>query len=168
VDEAMKKSEILTLFDYNQWANRRILDTAENLSEDLFTAPAELSFRSLRGTLVHVLSAEWVWRLRCQDGISPPALLSEEDFPTLPVLRADWATEERAMRSYLESLDDEDLGGIVRYQNTKDNSFESVRWQILVHVVNHGTQFRSEAAVQLTQLGHSPGDLDLIGYIRQG
>ena len=38
-------------------------------------------------------------------------------------------------------------------------------WQMLAHVVNHGTQHRSEAAVLLTAAGHSPGDLDMVDYI---
>ena len=37
-------------------------------------------------------------------------------------------------------------------------------WQTMVHVVNHGTQHRSEAAVLLTIMGRSPGDLDLIDF----
>ena len=162
----MKQSEILTLFDYNQWANTRILDTAGKLSSEHFTAPARLSFGSLRGTLVHTLTAEWIWRLRCQEGISPPALLSEADFPTLEALRERWRDEDSFLRGYLESLSDDSLSQSVGYRNTKGNTYENILWQILVHVVNHGTQFRSEAAVYLTQQGHSPGDLDLLIYLR--
>ena len=162
----MKQSEILTLFDYSQWANNRILDTAEKLSPKHFTSPAGLSFGSLRGTLVHTLTAEWIWRLRCQEGISPPDLLSEADFPTLEALRERWRNEEKSLRSYLESLTDDDLSQSVGYRNTKGTTYETILWQILVHVVNHGTQFRSEAAVYLTEQGHSPGDLDLLIYLR--
>jgi uncharacterized damage-inducible protein DinB len=45
--------------------------------------------------------------------------------------------------------------------------FETVLWQALFHVVNHGTQTRSEAAVILTSYGHSPGDLDCTVSLRQ-
>ena len=51
----------------------------------------------------------------------------------------------------------------VRVQNA-DGSRISL-WQALAHVVNHGTQHRSEAAVLLTDVGHSPGDLDMVDYI---
>ena len=70
----MNKAEILMLFDYSAWANRRILDAAEGLSQEQFTAPAGLNYGSLRGTLVHILSAETTWRKRCQEGISPSSL----------------------------------------------------------------------------------------------
>jgi uncharacterized damage-inducible protein DinB len=163
----MDKTELVTLFDYNYWANALVLDAAAKVSPDQFIAPAGLSHGSLRGALVHILAAEIVWRLRCQEGISPAALPGEEDFPTLELLRQRWANEEQAMRGFLAGLSDGDLAGTVRYTTTKGLPQENVLWQPLMHVVNHGTQFRAEAAVALSHYGRSPGDLDLIYFLRQ-
>ena len=163
----MTTSEIAVLFDYNYWANHRVLDAAARVTPAQFIAPAGLSHGSVRGALVHVLSAEVVWRLRCQEGISPPAMLVETGFPTLESLRDFWKEEELAMRAYLDGLTDDDTRGPVRYQTTKRVSYQNELWHVLAHVVNHGTQFRAEAAVALTEFGQSPGDLDLIFFLRQ-
>jgi uncharacterized damage-inducible protein DinB len=163
----MNKSDILTLYDYNYWATARVLQAAANLTPDQFTAPAGLSHGSVRGALVHTLGAEIVWRLRCAEGKSLSALPDEKDFPTVDVLRERWQDEEQKMRAYLNSLTDEALNRTVHYTTTKGVPFENVLWNLLVHVVNHGTQFRSEAAVALTSYGYSPGDLDLLLYFRE-
>ena len=163
----MNKNDILTLFDYNYWANARVLSAAANVSPEQFTAPFNLSHGSLRGALAHVLAAEVVWRLRCQAGISPSALPAESDFPTLESLRVRWAEEEKAMRSFLTALADDKLNQRIQYKTTKGVPFENLLWQLLAHVVNHGTQFRSEAAIALTEYGHSPGDLDMLAFFRQ-
>jgi uncharacterized damage-inducible protein DinB len=162
----MKANEIIQLYEYNDWANARILDTTAGLSEAQFTAPvAKLSHTSLRGTLVHTLGAQWIWRSRCQ-GFSPTAVLSEADFTTLEILQARWQDEAREMLRFLESLSDGDLDRPIRYASTKGQPFENTLWHILTHVVNHSTQHRSEAALLLTEWGHSPGDLDFILYLR--
>jgi uncharacterized damage-inducible protein DinB len=163
----MNKSDILTLYDYNYWATARVLQAAANLTPDQFTAPAGLSHGSVRGALVHTLGAEIVWRLRCAEGISLAALPTESEFPTVDVLHERWQDEEQKMRAYLNSLTDEALNRTVHYTTTKGVPFENVLWNLLVHVVNHGTQFRSEAAVALTSYGYSPGDLDLLLYFRE-
>ena len=163
----MNKAEILMLFDYSAWANRRILDAAERLSQEQFTAPAGLDYGSLRGTLVHILSAETTWRKRCQEGISPSSPLVEDAFPTLAVLRERWSEAEQAMRGFLTSLTDDDLQRTVHYRTTKGAPYEDPLWQLLLHVVNHGTQHRAEAAITLTQHGCSPGDVDLIVFLRE-
>lgn len=68
------------------------------------------------------------------------------------------------MRAYLASLTEDDLSQPLAYVTTAGRPFSSTLWHILVHVVNHGTQHRAEIAQVLTQLGHSPGDLDMILY----
>jgi uncharacterized damage-inducible protein DinB len=164
----MNRDAIRTLYDYNYWANARIVSAASRVSPEQLRAPAGLSHGSLRGTLVHILGTEIVWRLRCQAGMSPPALAAENEFQTLETIQARWAGEERMMRGYLASLDDEALTARVQYKTTKGVPFENVVWHLLLHVVNHGTQFRSEAAVALTGYGQSPGDLDMLRFLREG
>jgi uncharacterized damage-inducible protein DinB len=163
----MRQADITILYDYNYWANARVLSAARRVSPEHLAAPQGLSQGSLRGALAHTLGTEIVWRLRCQEGISPSALPTESEFPTLAVIEARWAEEERLMRAYLASLDDDALVATMPYKTTRGVPQENVLWHLLVHVVNHGTQFRAEAAVALTGYGQSPGDLDLLLFLRE-
>ncbi|MGH7308893.1 MAG: DinB family protein [Candidatus Rokuibacteriota bacterium] len=162
----MNPDDLRILYDYNYWANARVLTAAARVSPAQLTAPARLSHGSLRGTLAHTLGTEVVWRLRCQEGISLAALPTESELPTLDAIQARWIEEERRMRGYLASLSDAGLTATVHYKTTKGAPFANVLWQLLAHVVNHGTQFRAEAGVALTEYGHSPGDLDLLAFLR--
>ncbi len=76
----------------------------------------------------------------------------------LPAIHAFCLEEDRRLRSYVGSLDDAALSEPL--QTRPD--YVPPRWLILAHVVNHGTQHRSELARYLTECGHSPGDLDLL------
>ena len=163
----MNKADILTLYDYNYWANKRILEATAQVSLEQWVAPAKVSHGSLRGALVHILGAEVVWRLRCAEGVSPSALPAESEFTSLGLLIQRWREEEKAMRAYLGSIQDEALHRPVRYTTTQGVPYENILWNLLVHLVNHGTQFRAEAAVVLTEYGQSPGDLDLLLFFRE-
>ncbi|HEX9012356.1 MAG TPA: DinB family protein [Anaerolineaceae bacterium] len=164
---AMRASEIQLLYDYNYWANALILRTAKAAGEKVFLAPAAVSYGSLRGTLVHILAVEWLWRVRCQEGLSPASMPPAQDFPTLAVLVDRWQEEEQKMRAYLKSLNDDDLDRGITYTNTQGSRFTNPLWQLLVHLVNHGTQTRSEAGVVLTQAGFSPGNQDFNIFLRE-
>jgi uncharacterized damage-inducible protein DinB len=164
----MQKSEIIALFAYNYWAHNRILTAAAKVRNEDFIAPRPYSHGGLRGTLVHALAAEYLWRVRCQERRSPTGLqLKEEEFADLVALRSRWQQEERAMRGYLDSLPEETLRQTLRYTFFDGKEYEHQLWQVLLHVVNHGTQHRSEAAVMLTDLGCSPGNIDLSVYLRE-
>jgi uncharacterized damage-inducible protein DinB len=163
----MHKADLITLYDYNYWANARILDAAAQVSHEQYCAPANLSHGSLRGTLVHTFVAELVWRTRCQAGISLPALPTPAEYPTLEILRAHWLDEEGKMRLYLASLTDESIYTPVHYVTTSGIPYSNVLWNLLVHVVNHGTQSRAEAGLALASYGHSPGDLDMVLFFRE-
>ena len=164
----MRLEYVQLLFAYNAWANERILAAAEGLSEAEYGADVPgLSHGSIRATLVHQLGAEIIWRRRCLEGVSPTTLLQAAEVPTFPALRQRWAAEDATLREGLARLTDEALAAPLAYRTTRGTPMENTLWQILAHVVNHGTQHRAEAAVALTAFGRSPGDVDLIVYLRE-
>jgi uncharacterized damage-inducible protein DinB len=121
----------------------------------------------LQGTLVHTLFAEWVWRNRWQ-GMSPTQRFDPAEFPTLSVLHERWTMEEKALMGFLQGLDDGTLNAPFDYSTTHGTPMHEPRlWPVMVHLVNHGTQHRSEAAAILTGYGFSPGDMDLITFLRE-
>lgn len=162
----MRKTDIDLLFSYNRWANAKILACCAGLTADELSAPAAVSFGSLLGTLVHILGAESLWRVRLQHGTSPSQMLHITEFPDLASLQNRWQEEEVAMRNFLALLKDAEMERKVRFTRLNGSEEEATAWKALVHVVLHGMQFRAEAAVVLSDLGRSPGDLDFIYYLR--
>ena len=154
---------IRTLYAYGAWANARILDTAERLDPDQFMTEVD-GLGSIRDTLVHTASAEWAWLERWR-GHSPRQLWDPAEFPDLTSLRARWAEVAAATSDYIATLQEPDLGRVVSYVNFQGESWAYPLWQQLLHLVNHGTQHRSEAALMLTRVGHSPGWLDFLIYV---
>jgi len=162
----MNQQDIALLYKYNQWANAKILNAASNLTSEQFLAPSSFPHGGLRGTLVHTLFAEWIWRHRWE-GTSPVVRLKPEDFPTFESLRSRWADEEKLLMTFVDKVTDERLNSHFFYTNTRGDPFERILWQVIVHVINHGTQHRSEAAALLTDIGHSPGDIDLVYFLSE-
>jgi uncharacterized damage-inducible protein DinB len=161
----MNLHNIRTLYEYHYWATARLLDTVARAPEDAFLN-ASLGMANLRDTLVHTMSAEWNWRSRWQ-GVSPTQMLDPAGFPTLAALRERWQTEERQMRAFLSELTDERLQQRIAYNTTDGTPYSNLLWIMMLQVANHGTQHRSELALLLTELGHSPGNLDFIVYVRE-
>lgn len=162
----MNKADIELLFEYDAWAWNRVLAQVARLTHEQYVAPAPTPQGSLRGTLVHGLSAERTWLLRWQ-GESPAVLLREDDVPTFAALAAAWEQVRVGLDGFVARVSDAELAATIQYKTTKGAPMANVLWQIIAHVVNHGTQHRSEAAMILTQFGFSPGDLDFIVFLRE-
>lgn len=160
----MNKQDIHILYQYNQWANAKILNTAAHVTQDQYLAPASFPHGGLRGTLVHALFAEWIWRNRWE-GTSPTRRLKPEEFPTIESLRTRWLEEEKQLMDFVDRVTDEKLDNTFSYTNTSGKPLTKILWQAMAHLVNHGTQHRTEAAAILTDFGHSPGDIDLIYFL---
>jgi uncharacterized damage-inducible protein DinB len=163
----MKTTDLLTLYDYSYWTSARILRAMLQLTPEQFSAPNTSSHGSLRGTLVHALFAQQIWRRRMQGEEMPDNLPKAADYPTPQTLNDAFLAEEAAMRAHLASLSDDDLQAIVHYKTTKGVPQQDTRWHLLMHVLNHGTQHYAEAAAMLTDFGCSPGDVDMILYFRE-
>jgi uncharacterized damage-inducible protein DinB len=161
------KKHIDLIWDYNYWANRRILARTETLTTAQLLEKTPVMADSIMRTMAHVLAAEMLWRQRMQEGKSPAARLDYDQFTSVELLYRHWAEEEAAMRAYLAGLSDADLDRVVEYRATDGTPFRRVLWHILTHVVNHGTQHRSEAALYLTNFDRSPGNMDLTAYLSE-
>ena len=78
----MELNRIFELYGYNCWADQQALAAAGKLDSGEFLRPMGNSFSSVRDTLAHILSGEWIWLERWQ-GRYPTELLNPADFPTV-------------------------------------------------------------------------------------
>jgi uncharacterized damage-inducible protein DinB len=152
----VQPDEIRFLFAYDRWATQRVLAVLGGLDESVWTRPNVVGERGLGGILVHHLGASQRWRIAFQSGGEDEGPAPErEPLPTVDELRRRWQAEWEAVDAWLPTLTEGFIGYI----------FDGVPvWQMLVHVVNHGTQHRAEAAALLTAEGRSPGEVDMADY----
>lgn len=160
----MNIQNIHFIYEYNYWANGRILSAAKNIMPEQLLASAEFPYGSLRATLVHIIDAEYGWRgLFENDKFNDE--MNPEGFADILSIAERFQMEEQAMRAYLNGLTDEDVESHKKYFTDKGEPRDRILWHCLYHVVNHGTQHRSEAAAILTNFNASPGDLDFTVFL---
>ena len=162
----MTGDDLRQLVDYNYWARDRVLGAVAALTAEQFTRPLGSSFSSVRDTLVHAHSAEWVWHQRCV-GQSPAKALAPEDVPDLATLTAAWRDTEVQWRGYAGGLDAEGHLREIEYRQFNGQPARSPLWAIVQHVVNHGTYHRGQVTTLLRQLGAKGVGSDLIVYFRE-
>jgi len=164
----MNIQDIHFLYEYNYWANKKILAASAGATHEQFTAPASFPYGGLRGTLLHIVDGERLWRILFETStVTEDQDLIEADFPTFESLEKKFHEEEKDMRGYLNRLSDEDMNSHLKYTTTEGAHRDRILWHCHVHLVNHGTQHRSEAAALLTDYGHSPGDLDFTVFLNE-
>jgi uncharacterized damage-inducible protein DinB len=153
----MHADEVRFLWAYDRWATRQVLGVLDGLEPTVWGRADVVGERGLGSILVHHLGASQRWRSGFQQtGEQPEPEL--DPLPTIDELRKRWEAEWAEVDAWLPTVTD----GFVDYVHGGVPV-----WQMLVHVVNHGTQHRAEAAALLTAEGRSPGELDLINYAEE-
>jgi uncharacterized damage-inducible protein DinB len=153
----MRLDDIRYLFAYDRWATRRILSLVDGVPEATWGATGVVGDRGLGAILVHQLGAHQRWR-HGLSGSSESPRPEREPLLSPAGVAAAWAGEWDALEAWLATITDEWL-------DERDDGVPF--WQMLAHVVNHGTQHRAEAAALLTGIGRSPGDLDMIFFAEE-
>lgn len=152
-------------FAYNRWANRRTREAIAPLTPEQFTREIGGSYGSLRNTVAHLISSEWVW-LRRWKGSSPAVPPFADADLTLDNLESTWRPIETETQAYVEALTPAGLDEAIAYKTTRGQPFAEPLWQQLQHMVNHSSYHRGQIVTLVRQLGASPIGTDLIAYYR--
>jgi uncharacterized damage-inducible protein DinB len=153
---------------YNAWANERLYDAASRLSDADYRVDQGAFFKSMHGTLNHILVADRIWMHRFTgEGDLPPsldAILYEEFEP----LRNARRVEDARIAAYVGDLTDADVASDIRYSTiVQPATVVQPLSSALSHVFNHQTHHRGQAHCLLTKLAGEAPSLDLILYQRQ-
>ena len=162
---AVSAEALRTHLDYTAFASSRLVDAAANLSPSELTRDFQTADRSVLGTLAHVYAADRVWLGRIH-GHPPRKLLDPEVDLHLSVLQTDWPAILTRWKDWATGLTDDSAQTALAFTDLKGNRHQQPLWQIVLHVVNHGTHHRGQVSGMLRALGHTPPPLDLIAYYR--
>lgn len=162
---AVSVDALRTHIDYTSWASQRLVRAAGELREEELTRDFGTAEHSVLGTLVHIFAADriWLWRLA---GGSHPGFVHDAD-RQLSVLETDWPALHERWREWASGLSDEKVREPLSYSDMKGRPWTQPLWQLILHVVNHGTHHRGQVAGFLRSMGHAPPATDLVLYYRE-
>ena len=147
-------SVLTTVFAHNAWANLKLLDFCEQLSEEQLDATAIGCFGSIRDTLCHIVGGEMSYVERV-NGKLPPTPFSEDQFPGFAALKdvARWTNDE-LLQLALSAREDTNVR-----EGDARNVYEYRLASLMVQAINHATEHRAQIATIITQLGLEPPDM---------
>jgi uncharacterized damage-inducible protein DinB len=165
---ATVKDHFALMANYNAWANTRLYRMASQLSDEQYRRDVSAYFKSLHGTLNHLLAADRIWLLRLTGtGVAPTRLdaILNDDLAGLTEARR--ADDERLIR-FVESLSGEQLEGTIEYRMFNGSQQQQKLREVLAHLFNHQTHHRGQAHAILTALGvNEPESLDVLWMLRE-
>lgn len=162
------KEHFALMARYNAWANARLYRMAGELSAEQYHRDVNAYFKSLHGTLNHLLVADRIWMSRLTgSGVAPPRLdaILFDDLTSLAEARR---AEDERLVSYVESVTDAQLEAAIEYRTLSKSPQRQTLREVLAHVFNHQTHHRGQAHAILTALGlKEPDSLDVLWLLRE-
>ena len=148
--------------NYSRWASHKLLTYALTLPEEDLTRPLGNSHGSILKTFQHTYYGDRIWYSRLNNTPLPATDFADPDpGPGIANLDREWWP---MLASFAEAARHCDPYGILRYKNLKGELMERPNWQVILHIVNHGTYHRGQVAAMMRQQGHHPPSTDLIYY----
>lgn len=158
----MTKSDIQLLYEYDRWANGRVLQAASALDSEQVTRELGGGFGCVRDLLVHIVASEWGWITYWKEP-SPSAelfagwwdrcdvLFQPREFSDVAAVRLKWAEIEKEQIEFLNGMTDESLEKMFPFGATQLSLAH-----LLQHLANHSTYHRGQIALMMRQLGAEP------------
>jgi uncharacterized damage-inducible protein DinB len=170
----MTKDDIQLLYEYDRWANNRVLQAVSTLSAEEFTRDLGGSLRSVRDTLVHIIGGEWGWLTYWKEP-SPSstfvndlwtrhdALFTPNAFPDVAAVQLKWAEVERDQVEFVNRVTNESLGRMLPLRTTQISLAH-----LMQHLANHSTYHRGQVALKMRQLAAKPLATDFHLFLLEG
>jgi len=161
------KQHFMMFAAYNAWANQRIYDAAANLTEEELSRDTGAFFKSVMGTLNHILVADRIWMKRFTGEGDAPSQLDAVLYQNFEKLRAAREAEDARILAWIDSLSAQAVTGRFSYMTVTDMRTISQRLApALAHFFNHQTHHRGQVHMGLTVLGQPSVQLDLVAFQR--
>ncbi|MGO4573769.1 DinB family protein [Microvirga sp. 2TAF3] len=161
------KPHFAMLSAYNAWCNERLYDAAAELSDRDYRADRGAFFKSVHGTLNHILVADRLWMKRFTGQGEAPDRLDAILFDDPDALREARRKEDERIVGYIDHLSEEDLSTRFHYRTvTNPTEIEQPLASALLHFFNHQTHHRGQVHGLLTGLGRDAPSLDLVMFQR--
>jgi uncharacterized damage-inducible protein DinB len=152
---------------YNRWANHKLYEAVAQLSDSQYRADRGAFFKSVHGTLNHLLVTDRIWLQRFTGEGDVPDRLDAILFEDFAALRQARVAEDARIVTYVDDLDDQRLAGIISYRRVSGpERFEQPLAPALGHLFNHQTHHRGQVHALLTGLVNDAPELDLLFFQR--
>ena len=157
------RSHFQMMASYNRWANDRLYGMAAALSAELYRRDVGVFFKSLHGTLNHLLATDRIWMHRLDGSGDHPDKLGAIVYDNLSALQVARRSEDERIVAFVDGLSDSYYGHFWSYRTLNGSEQRQPIGDILAHLFNHQTHHRGQAHAALTVLGVTePMPLDLL------
>ena len=150
--------------DFMKWADDRMFTLVRGLDQEMLNRNEGVSFGSLAGTVQHIYRAERVWYRRVHG--EPSVQIGAVESPSIEELAQLWPRLHEEWRRWALELDSNGWYQSILSKNAQGVESRLPHWQIVLHLVNHGTYHRGQVVSLVRQAGVEPVGTDLIAYYR--